>query len=80
MLLSWTTPIDNDLFFGYPSMLILRKKGLIFSLGSFFILSQTTPMDDDSFFGYPSMFILRKIYSIKYDRARIMVFDGRTNS
>ena len=37
-------------------------------------------MDDDSFFGNPSMFILRKIYSIKYDRARLMVFDGRTNS
>lgn len=62
-------------------MLILRKKELIFSLGSFFfILSRTTPMDDDSFFGNPSMFILRKIYSIKYDRARLMVFDGRTNS
>ena len=41
------TPIDNDSFFGYPSMLILRKKELIFSLGPFFfILSRTTPVDD----------------------------------
>ena len=47
MLLSWMTPIDNDSFFGYPSMLILRKKELIFSLGPFFfILSRTTPVDD----------------------------------